>query len=242
MDEQIIFCGETGEWPPFNFFERKLGKKTTRSLGYDIDVVKAILTKHQIDYKIVIVPWKRCLNDALKGKVHVVFSASTNPQRDKDYLLTTTYYSVKPMLVFGIQTPIEQQNSLLTTKKTANDTLCGRIGYNYANFGFNNDQVSLWVKTYNQLIELTGKGRCTAFFARYEPLLGLSLIDPSLNFSQMIFRVIPVAAEPFYMLISRKFKYAYELKGILDEGIYNLKKASVDQKILSKYIRLFEEK
>ncbi|MCX4029712.1 transporter substrate-binding domain-containing protein [Endozoicomonas sp. SM1973] len=104
------FCGETGEWPPFNFLERKEGVKTTNSLGYDIDMVKAILSKHQIDYQIIILPWKRCLSDALKGKVHVVFSASTNPQRDKDYLLTTTYYSVQPMLVFATQTPTPIQD------------------------------------------------------------------------------------------------------------------------------------
>ncbi|MCX4029713.1 hypothetical protein [Spartinivicinus marinus] len=44
------------------------------------------------------------------------------------------------------------------------------------------------------------------------------------------------------MLISRKFKYAYELKGILDEGIYNLKKSNLDKAILGKYIQLLEEK
>ncbi|WP_018691042.1 substrate-binding periplasmic protein [Algicola sagamiensis] len=242
QNETILFCGETGEWPPFNFFERKSGEKTALSVGYDIDIARIIFSKHQLNYKVVIKPWKRCLSEAIEGKVHVVFSASTNPQRDRDYLLSTSYYSVRPILAFGPKTTIEQQKLLLDKKAGGGAILCGRTGYNYANFGFEEHQIKVRVKTYGQLIELAQKGRCTAFLARYEPLHGQQIIDSKLDFKQLEFAFIPgVEPEPFYMLISRNYEFAYELKGVLDEGIYNLKKARSHLSVLSRYIAIQDE-
>ena len=92
-------------------------------------------------------------------------------------------------------------------------------------------------KTYKNLVEMTLKGRCDIFLARLETFSGISLIGEDLNTAQRFAHApIPNAkSESFHMLISRNYKYAEQLKLVLDSGIQKLESTRQLQTILKKY-------
>jgi len=233
----VIFCVEDGEWPPFNFIKRQDGQKTQESIGYDIDVVTAILSEHKIKAKFVIQPWRRCLKKTKNGLFQVALSASSSAQRERDYLLSAAYYSLTPSY-FYLKKKFPNGlaiKSAVDLKK--HGEICGRHGYNYANFGLKNTDVRMGAKTYKNLVEMTLKGRCDIFLARYETFSGVSLIGENLLADPRFERapISNVKPENFHMLISRNYKYAEQLQLILDSGILRLKRAGQLQAILKKY-------
>jgi polar amino acid transport system substrate-binding protein len=94
-NQTIVFCVESDDWAPYNYFERIDGVKTGKVVGYDIDIVKAILKNHQITPVFKTLHWNRCLQGAKRGSnIHVVMSAAATPERESTYLLTKPYYEV----------------------------------------------------------------------------------------------------------------------------------------------------
>lgn len=233
----IIFCVEDGEWPPFNFIKRQNGQKTQESVGYDIDVVTTILSEYKIKAEFVIRPWKRCLKQTKNGLFQVALSASTSQQRKRDYLLSAAYYSLTPSY-FYLKKKFSNELSIKNAVELKkHGKICGRHGYNYVNFGLKNTDVQMGSKTYKNLVEMTLKGRCDIFLARLETFSGISLIGEDLNTAQ-IFAHAPIPnakPESFHMLISRNYKYAEQLKRLLDSGIRKLKRTGQLQAILKKY-------
>ncbi|WP_051303158.1 substrate-binding periplasmic protein [Psychromonas aquimarina] len=236
--EAVIFCVEEGEWPPFNYTKRVNEQKTSETLGYDIDVINMIFSEYGIKAEFVVMPWKRCLLRTRKGVYQAVPSASSSPQREKDYLLSEAYYTITPSYFYlkkkyphGLA--IKNASELKKQGK-----ICGRHGYNYVNFGLKNDDVCMGSRTYKSLVDMTLKGRCDIFLARYETFLGLSYIGQDF-ISDRRFGHAPipnVEPEKFYIMISRNFKYAQELKAIIDSGILKLKSSGKLQSTFKKYV------
>lgn len=232
----LLFCGEIEEWPPYNFFKRVDGKKTNETIGYDIDVINWLMNRGGIPYKIEIIPWQRCLAKVLSGDSQVVMSASTSAKREKNYLLSSPYYSVTPAIAY-LTNRYSDSNPIIAVKTDQSFVLCGRNGYNYANFGTLDILVSSNAGSHLQLIKMLRSGRCNAFLTRLEALKGLPYTHPDLNLDDISTASIPQSSnEPFYFMISRKFEYAFELKGFLDEGIRAMKAARVDQDFRSQYL------
>lgn len=207
-------------------------------MGYDVDVINMIFSDHGIKAEFVILPWKRCLMRTRKGVYQAVPSASKNPQREKDYLLSEAYYTMTPSYFY-----LKEKHPLGLTIKNASELkklgkICGRHGYNYVNFGLENDDVCKGSRTYQSLVNMTLIGRCDIFLARYEAFTGLSYIGQDF-ISDRRFGHAPipnVEPEKFYIMISRNFKYAHELKTILDSGIFKLKESGKLQSTFEKYV------
>ncbi len=234
----VIFCVEDGEWPPFNFTKRVNEQKTSVTLGYDIDVIEMIFSEYGIKAEFVILPWKRCLLRTQKGVYQAVPSASNSPQRAKDYLMTEAYYTMTPSYFYLKEKYPDGLTINNASELKKQGKICGRHGYNYVNFGLKNNDVCMGSKTYQSLVDMTLKGRCDIFLARYEAFLGLSFIGQDF-ISDRRFGHAPipnVEPEKFYIMISRNFKYAHELKTILDSGILKLKDSGKLQEALKKYV------
>jgi len=93
----VGICGDSGEWPPYIYFERDEGKKTERVAGFSIDVIGEVLDEEGIDYTIELLPWKRCLRNVEAGAAsQIALDASYSEERAKSYFYSRPYYTVEP--------------------------------------------------------------------------------------------------------------------------------------------------
>lgn len=233
----VTFCAEDGEWPPFNFFLRENGVKTTQSVGYDLDVLRAIFIKHDIVARFEIIPWKRCLSLTKRGEYDAILSASLNPERVASFITSEPYYSITPSY-FYLREDYPGGLSFKSVLNIESKNICGRQGYNYVNFGFDNRRVQRVAKDHDTLIRMTIARRCKVFLARSEIFFGLTYLGlPTSLHKELAYKKIPnVKPETFHILISRQFKYANELKSIIDNGVDELRRSGELENILKKYI------
>lgn len=87
---KLTFCGDVAGWPPYTY------ELNGEVYGYDIDILEKILTPLEIDFKVYMLPWKRCLKLVEGERIDVVLSASGTQERENNYRVTTKYYSVDP--------------------------------------------------------------------------------------------------------------------------------------------------
>ncbi|WP_163832118.1 substrate-binding periplasmic protein [Spartinivicinus ruber] len=239
-NQTIHACSGEEEWPPYAFFQRMNGKKTKEVKGYTIDVLTNILTHHQIKLIVNLIPWQRCLKwVALNKRYHIVLDASYNAQRDESYLLTRDYYQLTPYYFYANKSfpnGLEVKNPINLTKY---GTLCGLHGYNYTNFGVNDSVVNKGARDYASLVVKTLSARCSFSLARYEIIVGFKLVgqDFFLDKKLRYARIPKTNPENFYMLISKNYQYAHELKSILDKGITQLERTGKLHSFLKKYIQ-----
>ena len=232
----IHTCGDGAGWPPYTFFKRVNGQKTEEIIGYDVDVLKAIGAKHRIKFTVSMPPWKRCRKRAKKGKkFQIALSASYNKERERDYLMSRDYYSLTPHYFYSkIKYP--KGLAIKTIRDTKQYRICGLFGYNYV--GFQPHEINQDSKIFPDVIKSAHYGKCDLFLARYEILAGFSVIgEPYLNDTLGNAPYPDVPTTKFHMLISRKYKFAHELKALIDREITELEGKGQLQKILSKYIK-----
>jgi polar amino acid transport system substrate-binding protein len=236
----IQFCGDGAGWPPYTFFERKNDVKTNNIVGYDLDVVKKILSPLGIKSNFSMPPWRRCMVLTNLGeKYQVALSSSFSAERAETYLMSQHYYHTT-VNYFYDRSRFKTPPSI----KLANDLfkhglVCGLHGYNYEGTGvFTNEFLDLGSKDLKSIIQRTLARRCTFFLFRSEIFNGFKLIgNNSIEFNKVAFRPVPKAKiDKFYMLISRNYKHAASLKKILDQGIMRLRKTGELNKILNSYI------
>ena len=236
----IRACGDGAEWPPFHYFKRD-GKKITEEVtGYTVDLLQAILNSRGINLEVELPPWKRCLSDTKSGKYQIALDSSFNEQRAKTYLLSAQHYTLTPAFFY-----LKQSNPTGLSIDTSADLwekgpVCGLFGYNYEGFapGIRNFNVDMGAKTFKELIRKAKKMRCATFLARLEILTGFSAIGTDYLNDEFAYSPLPDGkADPFYLLISRRYEQKYELKDIIDTGIARLRNEDRLQIILKKYVK-----
>ncbi|MGI0118464.1 substrate-binding periplasmic protein [Zooshikella sp. RANM57] len=238
----IHFCGDGAEWPPYTFWKRVNGEKTKEVTGYDVDIITEILSKHKIKAVFFLPPWKRCLLEAEKNtNYQVALSSSYSDERKTRFLFTQSYYSITPKFFYSTKKYPNGPPEISSVKELLSYKVCGLHSYNYTGFaeGIRNEDINMIAKKFDQVISLTLKNRCDLFLARYEILSGFASIGEDF-LSKGDIKAMPIPhgnEDPFYLLISRKFKYAYELKGILDEGFTDLRRSGRMKTILERYVK-----
>ncbi len=237
-DKPIIFCEDVDGFPPY-IWKEKNKKKTEAPKGYNVDVIKTILQKHGIKSSFIFLPWKRCLKNVEKNlDVQVVLDIIYTKERSKKFLLTRDLFSTNACYFYSHENKPKgiTINSLSDIQKIKR--ICGRFGSNYTKYGISNDNVIRTAHSFNKLVQLINAGRCDIFLARYEVLASYKF--QGLDFfsdGNLRYGTIPgIKPTLFYMGISRKYKFAEELKEILDSGITEMKNSGELDLILQKYI------
>lgn len=229
--DTIKVCGDGAGWPPYHF------KKEGSIQGYDVDVLGKIFTPHNIKFKVTMPPWKRCLSDNKHGHYHISLSASLNPDRIKNYLVSRVYYILKGKYFF-----FRQQDAgkfkVESPKDLLNYNVCGLRGYNYDGFGIKTAFVDRNANNFTQLIRKTKMGRCDMFLARHEVLQGFQLvgkyyIDPSISHA----KIPGISGDRFHMLISRKHPHAEELLQLINSELDRLDKQGTLDQLLNNYLQ-----
>lgn len=201
----LKFCVENTEYPPFNYFTRLNGIKTSELGGYDIDLLERTFNPIGINYEVIALPWRRCLKNVLDGSIDGAMSASLNPQRAADYIPSDAYYYLTPSYFyltenFGPQFHVDDINQLAKF-----GTVCGIRGFNYTNFGWRKDTPISEISSLQMLPQMLIKQRCHFFLARKEILAGTLALNQDAPPNSLMSSPSPTSLqEPFYMLISKR--------------------------------------
>lgn len=203
---RLRFCVEETEYPPFNYFIRQDGIKTSTLSGYDIDLLERTFKPIGIDYEVQALPWLRCLKDVQNGSIDAAMSASLNRQRATDYIPSIAYYYLTPSY-FYLKAELDPQFHINDINQLADfGTVCGIKGFNYDNFGWRKETPISEINSLQHLPEMLLKHRCKFFIARKEILAGsLALTQSGELPKTLTSKVSPnTQQEPFYMLISKR--------------------------------------
>ncbi len=240
-DGTTIYIGmETGgDWPPYEFFQRENGTITKKVIGFNIDVLNEILSQHGLKYEFIFLPWKRCLRYLESGdKIQMILPTSLNEERKMKYLISDTAYTITPSYFYMKKKYPDGLKIIISDELTEYGKICGKFGYNYKNFGLENEIMDNGAKNFDALIKKLKKGRCNIIFARYEILAGLSLTGQPLLSDEIGSAPIPdVPGEDFHYMISKKYLHGKELLQIINNGIEKLQSQGRLNEILKKYIQ-----
>ena len=240
--DTIIYIGieDTGsEWPPYEYFRRENGIKTRIMEGFCIDVLNDIFSQHGLKYEFREYPWKRCLRYLESGeKIQMVLPTSVSTERKAKYLISHRTYSITPSYFYMKKKYPDGLAITGSDELSEHRPVCGRLGFNYQNFGVENKIIEKGAITFNALIKKLKHGRCNVILARYEALAGHSLILQPLLTDDIGFAPIPdVPVEDFHFMITRKSAFSNELLQIINNGIDRLRSQGRLKEILRKYIR-----
>ncbi|MCE9680263.1 transporter substrate-binding domain-containing protein [Shewanella sp. AS1] len=216
----LQFCVENTEFPPFNYFSRS-GDNNQLTQGYDIDLLALSLTHSEFSYRVIALPWKRCLSEVKKGNIDAVMSASLNEDRKANYLLSAPYYRLTPSYFYLKSRYLGRVEIDNVNQLSSLGQICGIKGFNYQNFGLDNDQALLEIHSLQHLPDMLLKDRCQFFLARKEAFEStLAINNMQYLLEQLDNIAIPKAQqEPFYMLISKKSPHKERLKRLFDSKV-----------------------
>ena len=236
----VRICDDAAEWPPYSYYIRKDHQKTSELTGYSIDVIKMILTKNAIPYEIELLPWKRCMAEVEQGdKYLMALSATENPEREKLFLFSDTYYQTH-YYAFYSKTAYPTGLRLRAPADLNNYRLGGVKGYAYSGLpGVNTDHMTL-TGDYVDLVKMLYAGRFDVFAEHYEVIEGLSEVG-SYNFmtDPMLGRTaIPDTPENgFHMIFTRKNPEGQQLMSLVNKELESMRSSGELGRLLGRYVQ-----
>ena len=235
---QLDFCNDAGEWPPYIYFRRNDGEKTNEPVGYDIDILDEILSRHGISFKMELIAWTRCLHEIETGdKYKLVSSSAHSEERASKYLMTDAYYIINPHYFYPVAN-FPDGLKITSPVEFSNYKVCGIRGYSYDKFGIPLESIDTGTRILSQLIEKTERGRCDIFLGRYEIFAGFAQTTTDyIKKHHLDTAPMPgVSGEKFYMMISRNYEHGEELRKLINDGIAELHDSGEGQKLLAHYL------
>jgi polar amino acid transport system substrate-binding protein len=226
----VKVCGDGAGWPPYHF------DKDGTKAGYDLDVLDAALKTNGVEYSFEMPPWARCLAGLESGKYHMAVSSSFSEERNTKFLLTEHYYVLNPYYFYSKTVNPEGFNAS-TIDDLKKHTICGLRGYNYAGFGFTNEDIDRGTGSFDQLVQKLGAKRCDMFVARFQIIKGFDVIGKPVLTPDVAYAPIPgIEGDKFFMLISRKYDQNENLKKMLDSNFSSLRASGKLDELLKKYL------
>ena len=218
----ISVCDDENEWPPYIFFERMEERKGAKVVGFSIDVLEDIFSRHQIRYTITLLPWARCLLEVNNGrKYQMVLDLTTSPERKIAYWISQAYYSTNTYYYFS-RKKYPQGLSIKGMADLKKYRVCGIHGYNINYVGylgfFKPGEIDQGTKTFDALIEKIHLQRCDVFLEQYQAMQGYALIGkPFLDDTQLGREPMPgLLPSPFHFAISRQYVHGENLMKLID--------------------------
>jgi polar amino acid transport system substrate-binding protein len=219
IPKKIHGCDIGGELPPYSYYKRKNGQPTNEVTGFSVRYIEQILETKNIKSTIELLPWRRCKALVTKGDYALLLNASINPEREKNYLISKTYYTVKDVYFYSKRKPISQINNVGELRK---HYICGEAGYNYINFGIRNEEVDTGTTSLPQAMEKLHAGHCDVVLARFEFAAGHRFtngIDYTKSKDFGWGEIKGMTPLSFHIMVSRRLPYSKELIDLINQGI-----------------------
>jgi polar amino acid transport system substrate-binding protein len=240
----ISICEDENEWPPISYFARSEGRKTDRLTGFAVDVIGDILSRHDLAYRIDMIPWARCLSVAKLGeRYQMMLNLSASPERQDAFLFSRPYYKMASYYYYS-RTEHPDGLPIAALADLKKYRICGVRGYNYGAYGLSKGEVDDGAKDFAAVIAKLHAGRCTLFVEHDDVMKGYALIgkdflaDPDLGKAP----VPGKAPGGFRFGISRKFAQSATLKQLIDDELVRMEENGRLRELWSKYQRGVEQR
>lgn len=227
-DKELFMQNE--HWPPYTIFHAD-GSVT----GVDIEILREMARRLDVDLKIVEAPWVRCLVDMEKGSADILSAALKRPDRE-NYM----YYLEPPYLEYSTKCFYVKRGSRVKIKKYT-DIYKYKVGLTRGSAYFpefdEDERVNkVVVADTNQLIKMLMAGHLDVFIGTEEVIEYFIMSNKS--YDRSLFEKADFEYNlktPFYFTISKKspfMKRVPEMEKILRE----LKKEGFVQRVRDKYL------
>jgi polar amino acid transport system substrate-binding protein len=230
----IVVCTAVDEWPPYTYFKRVNGKKTSEVIGYSVDYLLRVLGRKGIHVKIEPIPWKRCMAEVETGEYAITLDSSINEERARTYLFTKPYYGLNWVYFYDANRPKPYVNVPADLRKLR---LCGLSGYNYDALDLGPSGIDTGTHDYSTTFEKLKFNRCDAVPEKVEIAIGykaLGIVDFSAQ--GIAYARIPwLPTTPFHMMVSRNLPYSQALLKLLNEGITEIEAHDGAADLVEKY-------
>ncbi len=228
-------CDDEDTWPPYLQYQLRNGERTGELEGYSLDLAKLILGNRKVQFKVEMLPWKRCLKGVGEGDFAMLLNAMSTPERSERYYATRPYYSLTPIYIYMTS---ESKPNILRAEDMAQYRLCGLIGYDYQPFRVKPEQIDQGAKSFEQVMEKLKRKRCDLVIGHYEIMAqrrtneGTSVFkDPAYAFA----KVPNLPNVQFVMLVSKNTIYGEELRAFLDVEISKVLNSPMDKLMRKKW-------
>ncbi|MBH9553591.1 substrate-binding periplasmic protein [Inhella gelatinilytica] len=176
-DTEIRICDDEAEWPPYTYWVRSGTQKTREVTGYTVEVIRRILTRQNVSFRLDLVPWKRCEEGVRHGKpYHMLLNASRNAQRERDFWLSRPLYTTRTFYFWSLR----QHRNGLDIQKPADlkrFVVGGVLGYAYSQLQDAEPQKFVRAKSYANLVQMLHHGRIDVMVVGEEVFQGLSALS-----------------------------------------------------------------
>ncbi|MFB9886316.1 substrate-binding periplasmic protein [Balneatrix alpica] len=245
LKQTVNICDDAAEWPPYVYYQRTLGVKHTNQItGATTELLKQIFTNLGLNYRLQLLPWKRCLYEVehfdRNGNFEVVSNASTNQKRLSYSYASLPLYRVHQGAFYSTrrfpQPPDIKQPSDFNTYR-----LCGIHGYNYDMFyqtGIKPEWDYSPGSNHQALLMLSAR-HCDFFMGTLEPVLGgepAGLYQISEDIRYLAVEGMPVT--DFHLLVSKASPRGEWLIEQINQQLQRLQRSGLVDAIYHRYLPL----
>jgi polar amino acid transport system substrate-binding protein len=220
----VAICDDENEWPPYSYYLRANGEKTSTVTGFAVDVIHDIFSRRGVDYTIDLIPWPRCLAVATLGREYgMVINLSYNAERNKNFYFSRPYYATTAFYYYSRRNH-PAGLSIAKPSDIGKYRVCGVQGYNYEGYGLAPGKVDQGAKDFNALISKVKLGRCALFLEKNEVMTGYALIGKNYLADPDIEKAPIPGMKPnlFYLGISKRFAHAEALHALIDAELVHM--------------------
>ncbi|MBB5204708.1 polar amino acid transport system substrate-binding protein [Inhella inkyongensis] len=229
-------CDDANEWPPYT-------QRDTHSPlgvgGYSVDVLRKILARHGLNLEIVLLPWRRCLEEVRQGQRFVMLlNAARTPQRERDYWLSEPYYETRTHYLWSLRTHPKGLDL-----RSAEDLRPLRMGAVAGYESLNLDRWGLTVHSrapnFVSLIQMLHRDRIDSVLVAEEMFrLGPDgRVQPPWDDAELGHAALPGAlTTPFHMLFSRRNPQGEALRALVNHELSSLRRSGELQRLLKAYL------
>lgn len=223
-DLSIAICDDENEWPPYSYYQRVEGRKTTNVVGFAVDVIHDIFVRRGVAYSIDLIPWPRCLAVSMLGKEYgMVINMSHNAERAKTFLFSRPYYATTSYYYYSRRNH-PKGLAIASIADLKKYRVCGVQAYNYDTYGLPSGKVDQGAKDFTALISKIKLGRCALFLEKDEVMMGYAAIGKNYLADPDIGKAPVPGMKPnlFYFGISKRYAHAEEVHALIDEELLQM--------------------
>ncbi|GAB6073831.1 substrate-binding periplasmic protein [Nautilia lithotrophica] len=240
----INICDDSAQWPPFTFLDQNKKLK-----GLTIDILNEVFRRINKNYKMELIPWKRCLylvkNYDKTNKYEMFVDGTYTKQRADDYYITMPIYSTHNVAWFSRNKFSKKEIKNIILHKPNTLRYCDVNGYQtemyYKKLNLSKKiKIDQGAKTSCDVLKKISKNRCDVMIASKEGIIGYSVTGKCKIPKDIAYVDLPVFKETqFYMFISKKYPNAKKLLKAINKALQEMRNDGTYQKLQKKWLNKF---
>lgn len=234
---KVSICEDDTEVFPLTYYSRDNGIKNSKVTGFTIEIIERTFRKYDIDWKIDLIPWSRCLKEVKKGKHYqMLLNAVTTEERRLNYHFSEPHYTTQNYYFYS-KSKYPDGLKIHSPNDLAHYVLAGVYGYDQTVFGVKNEDVLIRSKSLPKLIKMLYLDRFDVFMAGNDITYWMRYAFPELNINHSL-GYAPLQGTKkteFYFMLSKQWKDAKRVQALLDKEIALMKRDGAWVRLLKKY-------